>query len=114
MSFGIRRIAITTDGAGAFTTTVHLYGTLHAVNVELGNLSTPDITLTDDGRAVDVLAVSGLATSTFYQLAVQLQGDDGQDLVGAFGPPAITGSLKLTVAGGGATTSGTVTCLVSR
>lgn len=114
MSFGIRRIAVTTDPSGDFTTSVHLYGTLHAVNVELGDLSTPDITLSDDGREVDVLTVTGLATDKFYQLGAQLQGDDGVDLTGAFGAPAITGSLKLTVAGGGATKSGTVTCLVSR
>jgi hypothetical protein len=111
---GIRRIAVTTDSAGDFTRTVHLYGTLVAVRIQVGDLSTPDVTITDDLREVDVLTVTGVAADTFYQLSAQLQGDDGADLTGAFGPVAIWGSLTVTVAGGGDTKSGTITCITDR
>lgn len=114
MSFGIRRIAVTTDASGDFTASYHLYGTLHGVNVELGDLSTPDITISDDVRAVEVLAVTGLAADEFYQLSAQMQGDDGADLTGAFGAPAIMGSLLVEVAGGGNAKSGTISLLISK
>jgi hypothetical protein len=110
----MRRIAVTTDASGDFSATFHVYGTLHGVFVELGDLSTPDITISDDVREVDLLDVSGVAADTFYQLSSQLQGDDGSDLTGAFGPPAIMGSLLVEVAGGGNAKSGTISCLISK
>lgn len=114
MSFGIRRIAVTTDPSGDFSATFHAYGTLHGVNIELGDLSTPDVTISDANREVELLAVTGLAASAFYQLSSQMQGDDGEDLTGAFGAPVITGSLLVEVAGGGATKSGTITLLINK
>lgn len=114
MSFGIRRIAVTTDPSGDFSASFHVYGTLHGVMVEKGDLSTPDVTISDDIRGVELLAVTGLAADAFYQLSSQLQGDDGADLTGAFGPPAIMGSLVVEVAGGGNAKSGTITCLIDK
>jgi hypothetical protein len=114
MTMGIRRIAVTTAADGTFSRTVNLFGTLHAVRVEKGDLSTPDITITDEVRSVDLLTVTGLAADAFYQLSAQLQGDDGSDLTGAFGPPAVLGLMTVAVAGGGDTKSGTITCLTER
>jgi hypothetical protein len=114
VSFGIRRVAVTTDSGGDFAASFHTYGTLHGVFVEVGDLSTPDVTISDEVRSVDLLAVSGVAADTFYQLSSQLQGDDGADLTGAFGAPAVLGSLSITVAGGGNAKSGTITCLIDR
>jgi hypothetical protein len=114
MTMGIRRIAVTTAADGSFSQTVNLFGRLHGVRVELGDLSTPDITITDENRSVDLLAVTGLAADAFYQLSAQLQGDDGADLTGAFGPPTVLGLMSITVAGGGNAKSGTITCLTER
>ena len=116
MSFLTQSVPLTTDGSGAVTRDVRVGGgLLLAVEVELGDLDTPDITLTDEPGAHALLAVTGLAADARYQLAAQNQKTaDGTNQSGAFTPPVVMGRIHVVVAGGGATKTGRLVLLLER
>lgn len=87
---------------------------LLAVKVELGDLSTPDITLTDEPTGTELLAVTGVAADTLYTLAAAVQGSDGEDVSGAYAPPMVLGRIHVAVAGGGDTKTGRLVLVVNR
>jgi hypothetical protein len=105
-----KRVPIVTNGSGVSAASVRLGAArLLAIDVALGTLSTPDITITEQPANVVVMAVAGLAASTRYNPSVALTGDDGAAVAGAFGPYVALGRLDVAIAGGGATKIGELT-----
>lgn len=114
----IKTIFIRTDTNGDYTWEREFQGVIHAIEVEVGDLSTPDIDLTDDTYSVTFLSVNGLAADAVYYPGEFLQGPDGTDLAAGTSIKAGTSSvcmgvLKLVVAGGGSVKRGRVTILYS-
>lgn len=127
MSNVLQSVPVTTDGTGAAVRDVRLGPCLLlGVAVELDELETPDITLTDEPGGVTLLDVNAVAADGRYQLVVPYQGSDGVDIavdvdngggsssVGAFGPVLVYGRIHVAIAGGGANKSGRLVFVVSR
>jgi len=112
MAVHAKSYSITTaaDGSATFTAT-QFYGVIEAIAFRLGSLSTPDITVTDGLSGGAVLAVTGLAADTRYHPRVLEQdGVDGSNLTSVT-RPAVTGQLKVVIAGGGDKKTGSVVVL---
>jgi hypothetical protein len=109
----LKRINILTDGSGDFTYENVFRGVINAVVINVGDLSTPDIAISDGVYEVSVLDLSGVAADARYQPVVAVQDDSGADIADVYGPPAIFGSLKVVVAGGGANKSGSIDLMVT-
>jgi hypothetical protein len=108
----IKRIPVTTATDGSFAQNIHVTGQVAAVFVDIGNLSTPDITLTDLLTGKVVLAKAGLAASDLFQTkAVVQKAADGTDLTAVDAVP-VFGTLHVAVAGGGDKVSGTIYVMV--
>jgi hypothetical protein len=108
-------VPLTTDSGGAASRDVRMGSCqLLAVKVEVGDLSTPDITLTDEPSGNELLAVTGVASDTVYTLAAAVQGSDGDDVSGAYAPPMVLGRIHVAVAGGGNTKTGRLVLVVNR
>jgi len=114
----VKTIGITTNAAGAFDQNFRLTGQVVAIAIDTGDLSTPDITLSDLATGTTVLAVTGLAADAVYHPKRLAQlNTTGADIVAAAGPPAVDnvydspvvlGTLRVLVAGAGDTKSGTI------
>lgn len=113
----VRTITIRTDAAGAFTYERAFRGVIKALELQLGDLSTPDIDVTDDTYSKSFLSVNGVAASTVYYPSEFLQGADGSAdaLVGTAMKGATAavcmGVLKVAVTGGGDTKRGRLVVL---
>lgn len=105
---GAKVVAITSDDAGAASIDVRLYGQLTAVALRLGTLSTPDITLTDVLTSVEILGVAGVAANTVWQPRVEVCDEDGAAIADAYDKPAVTGVLRVALAGAGAAKTGEI------
>lgn len=120
MSFTRKTISVTTDGTGAFSSTYHIGGgILHAVSLELGDLSTPDLDITDTfGSNTVLLSVNGVASDTRWQLGTKLQDSTGADASSdggdVYGPPVVMERVLVEITGGGANKSGTVRLYMTR
>lgn len=116
MALRTYQVAIVTDGAGAFAQTITAPGKTVAVGLVIGSLSTPDVTLTDFLTGGAIFAKAGIASSGIWQpkvvavsvaaAALNTAGDVAYD------SPACLRSLRVVVAGGGDTKSGTLYVLV--
>jgi hypothetical protein len=87
-------------------------GQLLAIEVLIGDLSTPDIDVTDDTYSKTFLSVDGVAADTVYYPSEFLQAADasttslvGTSMKGA-APAVCMGNLKTVVTGGGANKTG--------
>lgn len=108
----IKRVPVTTLADGSFSQDIHVTGQVEAVFVSLGNLSTPDISITDLMTAKVVLAKTGLATSKLYQTKTVVQkASDGTNLSDLDDVP-VFGHLNVAIAGGGDKASGTIYIMV--
>jgi hypothetical protein len=123
MSVTTKQVAITTDGAGAFTNTITCPGRILAVGLVLGTLETPDVTITDALTGTSVFAKAGIAASGRWHPRVLEQTAAGVDIAAAagppvinnvYGPPAVFRTLTVAIAGGGDTKTGTIYLLVER
>ena len=101
-----------TSSGGAFSIDVNLPGKVQAVGLAIGNLSTPDVAITDLLTGAGIFAKTGIAASGRWQPKIVAQGTDGDDLdTGgdvAYDAPTCFGNLHIVVAGGGDTKSGTL------
>lgn len=119
MSVRKKTISIDTDGTGAYSTTFYATGILYAVALDLGDLSTPDLDITDTwGDNTVLLSVNGVAADTIWHLGTKVQdstgGDadnDGGDLYTA---PAVFERLLIEVTGGGASKHGSLVLMMQR
>ena len=110
----LRRVDVLTDSSGNFTSEEVFRGTVEAIEVKIGTLSTPDIDITDGVYGTSLLSVNGVAANTLYRPGIQLQDDSGAGIVGAYASPPIFGTLKVVVTGAGNAKSGTIDLLFSR
>lgn len=106
-----KTIVVETDASGDFTYERRLAGVVKGIAVDVGDLSTPDIDITDGVWTTSILSVNGVAADTIYQPVVAAVGTDGVAITGQYVSPAIFGSLKIVVAGGGASKTGTIRLL---
>jgi hypothetical protein len=109
----LKRINVLTDPSGDFTYENVFRGRIEAVVIQVGDLSTPDIAISDGVYNLSVLNLTGVAADARYQPAVAVQDDTGADITGAYAAPAIFGTLKVVVAGGGNAKSGTIDLMVT-
>lgn len=113
----VRRVPITTAADGSASKTVRCPGEIEGILVVLGDLSTPDIAISDHLSAKSVLSVSGLAATTAYRPRALAQTTAGANIAAAAGPPVVNnvyapvvcyGELDIAITGGGDTKSGTI------
>lgn len=113
MAFKRKNLTITTDSGGDFTATLSVRGAaaLRCVEFDIGDLSTPDIDITDEPSGTVVLSVDAVAASARYVPTILGTDDAGADVVGAALPFPIMGQIEVVIAGGGDTKSGSMTFL---
>ena len=103
----LKLVTVETDADGEFTYERRMAGVIHGIAIDIGTLTTPDITITDGVWDTAVLTVAGLAADAIYQpvaAASTVLGAASATLV----PVPIFGSLKIVVTGGGANFTGTI------
>lgn len=117
-----RMVRVKTGGTGAFTERFHVGGkVLRVIEVAVGDLSTPDIDITQEPASESVLSVNGLAADARYYPQVAGQDSSGVDIsvpvddggsgtsnVGPFVSPYITDDVEVAITGGGANKSGSI------
>lgn len=103
--------AITTDGAGAATAYLGpVDGVLLAVRLVLGTWTggAVDVTVTDQSSGAALLTVTNLAADTdFYPRGAAVSPANAA-ITNSFVAIPVSGQVKVVVAQGGATTTGTV------
>lgn len=115
MSILTKSVPIITAADGSASVDVRAGGlVLHAVRVEVGTLSTPDITLKEQPANTTILAVTGVAADTTYYPSVLSDNASGVDVVGAAVPVPVYDRIEITVAGGGDTLTGRLILLYER
>jgi hypothetical protein len=107
----VKTVVVETDAAGAFTYERRMAGVVKAVAIDLGTLTTPDVTITDGTWGTSILAVTAVAADTIYRPVVAAQDTAGSAIASTYTEPAILGTLKIVVAGGGANFAGTIRLL---
>lgn len=106
-----RVISIETDGSGDFTWERRLVGVVEALAFDTGDLSTPDLTVTDGVFLTDILDVTAVAADTVYRPVGPVVDNDGVAIADVYQPYAVMGSLKVVISGGGASKTGTLKVL---
>lgn len=113
----VRRVRITTDGDGAATEDVRVPGEILGIFVDIGDLSTPDVLITDVLSGKTILTLTGLNASTAYRPNALAQTTAGADIAAAAGPPVVNnhylpvicyGAARIALSGAGTTKTGTV------
>lgn len=107
----IRVITVTTDADGEFTLERRLAGIVKGIAIDVGDLDTPDIDISDGVWDTVILSVDGLAADAIYQPVIAANGTNGVTIADTYLPPPIFGSLKIEVTGGGANKTGTIRVL---
>jgi hypothetical protein len=108
MTFRRKSVTLTTDGTGAASRTLSVRGAavLRCIDLDLGDLSTPDIDITDEPSGTVVLSVNGVAADTRYVPTILGTDNAGANVVGAALPFVVMGALQIEITGGGATKTG--------
>lgn len=119
MTLLVKTVPINTNASGDATATVRAGGCrLHAIDLSIGDLDTPDVTITEEPIGTQLLALTGASGDGRYQPLVVGSDDAGAalDTAGdvAYAPPAILGRIQIVVAGGGNKKSGEITLLLER
>lgn len=114
----VKTIFIRTAANGTYTYERNFKGVIHALEFQIGDLSTPDIDVTDDTYSKSFLSVNGVAADTVYYPGGFLDADTGSDLevdtgVKAGSPAVCMGVLTVAVTGGGDTKRGKLIVLYS-
>lgn len=113
----VKQINVRTNGSGAYTYTRDFKGVIHGISIEIGDLSTPDVDVTDSKYSKTFLSVDGVAADTSYVPSRSLESAAGAALdvsdesgvaVGSFGPAVCMGTLSVAVTGGGASKKGKI------
>ncbi len=113
----VKTVTIRTSSGGAYTWSRYFTGVIDAIEVDIGDLSTPDVAITDDTHTINILTVAGVAATTVYYPSAFLEAADGTSaalvgtaMKGATSRPFI-GVLKIAVTGAGDTKTGHVRIL---
>ena len=113
----VRKTLGPTNGSGAFSQTFTAPGLVRAVGIVIGDLSTPDVAITDAATGDNILTVAGVAADTRYQpkvIATDPADGGALDTAGdvAYESPACLGSMTVAVTGAGITKTGTLYLLM--
>lgn len=103
----IRYLRLTTNSSGAITKSVGVRGQLVAVKFDAGDLSTPDLDITDEPDGTNLLSINSAATAIYYlqaQTADPADGTAGDTYVS----PVVFGHVEVAITGGGDTKTGYV------
>ena len=113
----VKTVNIRTAADGSYSWERLFRGTIRAIEFQIGDLSTPDIDITDETYTLTLLSVNGVAASTVYYPSTFLEAADGTTaalvgtaMKGATAAP-VMGVLKVAITGGGDTKSGKVIIL---
>lgn len=113
----VKTISIRTDSNGDFVYDKPFNGRIYGVRLEKGDLSTPDLDITDSVHSLTFLSVDGISDAdSVWHLGQGLVGSAGTaidalstgDTVGVYSEPIIMGNLTVTVSGGGDAKHGTL------
>lgn len=113
----VKQISVRTAADGSFTWERSFKHRILGIELILGDLSTPDIDVTDDDYSLTFLSVNGVAADTVWFPSEFLMAADGTTaaLVGTAMKGAAAavclGTLKVAITGGGDTKRGTVNIL---
>src|SRR5262245_22977744 len=104
MSLATHRVPIVTASDGTDLSTINLGSVLvHAVRLELGTLTTPDITITEEEIGDTIVAEAAIAADkTWYPSVVDTDADSAA-VTGSTRPYPVIGRIQVAVAGGGDT-----------
>lgn len=109
-----KTVFVKTAADGSFTWSRNFRGVIDAIEFQIGDLSTPDIDVTDDTYSLTFLSVNGVAADSVYFPSEFLMAADGTTaaLVGTAmkGASAAVcmGVLKIAITGAGDTKRGRV------
>lgn len=109
MSLLTYSVPIVTAADGSDQTTVRLGPCLiHLVRLELGTLSTPDITITEQPGNKTLLSVTAVAADTDWLPSdlASTAAAGGADVAGAALPVPVLDRIQINVTGGGNTLTG--------
>lgn len=113
----VKTITVRTAADGHYTWQRYFTGVIDAIELEIGDLSTPDLAVTDDTHTLNILTVTGVAATTVYYPSTFLEAADGTTaalvgtgMKGATSRPFI-GVLKIAVTGAGDTKTGHIRIL---
>jgi hypothetical protein len=103
----IKRIALSPNAAGDYAVDQRVSGQIIAIFVDLGTLSTPDVTVTDLTTGDVILTAAGIAADKVFMPRRLVQGAaDGADIVAMYDAPVVLNTAHVVVAGAGNKTSG--------
>ena len=109
---GIRiyTISATTDGDGDYSTTLDIYGEILGIWLDIGDLSTPDIDISDTTTGELALTVDAVATDTMYHTRVLATTNAAGALTvtGNTYQNYYVGNCTVAVSGAGDTKSGSI------
>src|SRR5258708_23912931 len=115
MSLSTESVPINTDVSGATTRTVRTGSAiLRAVDIEIGTLSTPDIAITEEPGAINLLTLTGLAASGRFQPLVHGSDNAGASVSASEVFPTILSRIQIPVTGGGDTKTARLVLLLDR
>jgi hypothetical protein len=115
MSIQVKSVPIVTDGSGDALNTVRAGGViLRQIRIELGTLTTPDITITEEPEGTSILALTGLNADKTVTPLVVGQDDAGEDIVGSAAALPVYSRIQIQTAGGGNAKTGRVVFLLER
>lgn len=101
-------VTLETDADGEFTYERRLAAVVKGIAIDVGDLETPDIAISDGVWDTEILTVTGLAADTIYYPRVAAVDTDGVAIADTYAEPVIFGSLKIEITGGGANKTGTL------
>jgi hypothetical protein len=106
---------VSAGGAGTYYSTLPLDGTVAAIRIAIGTLTAGavDFVFSDDVSGLVYLTVTDMAASTDYFPRGAAVNPANAAITNSFVPMPISGRLKIVVAGGGASTTGTATIWVN-
>lgn len=115
MSLLTESIPIETASDGTDLSTFRAGGILlHAIRLELGTLSTPDFTITEQPNGDSILAVAAVAADKTWYPSVLDDDAAGADVAGSARPYPVYDRIQIATAGGGANKTGRLILLYER
>lgn len=107
---------VTTAADGSWTGAYAVRGQLIGVAVEVGDLSTPDIDVTDEtfDTPISLLSVNGIAADAVYYPQVTSTDPSDGTAGDTFFAPGIFGRVQVAVSGAGDTKHGLIHLLIAR
>jgi len=103
-------LSVTTNGSGNATAyTTHVVGAVHSVSINKGTLPvTADITVTAEDTGEVILGLTDITTNSVDHPRALAQDTAGANIAGEYEPVFVDGRIKVVVAQGGSSNTGTL------